>query len=374
MASPLPAAASDFSEPWKRADRAIVIDAYENNPIDWAELATDERIAGFINKGSDGLPPDYHCSGDETERRLCRALWLRYAVARELYHTRKTVAKALGLQWGVYHLGRPGNPIDQANHLIDYAEPDEDDLIAIDIEENDPDKWMSLEDAEEFARHIRRRLGRFPVLYTNGATARHIAANRDRYPLLSRLHLWYARYKPEIGPHFPKGHWEGYTLWQFSSQANCNQRSCPYRVPGVEHDIDVNVAAMSEKELRKAWPFGGLVDGSDRVIASVPVPIPRAVGLEGKAPVTYAAVTRDLVAELAEAYRRAGERRAMAPAEPPVAMAGMMAEKSDGYLAAFAPQPKRPAPGHALDAITTAITTSGIRLPAALGHPAVGPR
>ena len=58
--------ASDFSEPWKRKDRALVIDAYEYNPIDWQRLASDKRIVGFINKASDGLPPAYDCSGSET--------------------------------------------------------------------------------------------------------------------------------------------------------------------------------------------------------------------------------------------------------------------------------------------------------------------
>ena len=64
------AKASDFSEPWKSDDRALVIDAYEYNSIDWAELATDKRIVGFINKASDGLPPPYFCFGDEIEVRL----------------------------------------------------------------------------------------------------------------------------------------------------------------------------------------------------------------------------------------------------------------------------------------------------------------
>ncbi len=56
--------ASDFSEPWKRADRALVIDAYEYNPIDWQRLVGDKRVVGFINKGSDGLSPPYKCSGN----------------------------------------------------------------------------------------------------------------------------------------------------------------------------------------------------------------------------------------------------------------------------------------------------------------------
>jgi GH25 family lysozyme M1 (1,4-beta-N-acetylmuramidase) len=260
MAYGATAGASDFSTPWLRDDRALVLDAYEYNEIDWQQLGTDKRIAGFINKGSDGLPPAYRCSGDEAERRLCSALWKRYSVARELYHTRKTVAKALGMKWGAYHLGRPGNPVEQADHFIEFTKPEPDDLVAIDIEDNDPEKWMSLEDAEVFARRIKARVGRYPILYTNGSTAKYIADNRARYPLLSRLPLWYARYKPEIGTHFPKGNWDGYALWQFSSLNNCNAKRCPYRVPGTPHNIDVNVAAMDADALRAAWPFGGLVD------------------------------------------------------------------------------------------------------------------
>ena len=86
-----PALATEFSEPWKRADRALVIDAYEYNSIDWHKLVGDKRITGFINKASDGLPPDYYCKGDDTEVQLCRALWKRHAVARELFLSPRTV-------------------------------------------------------------------------------------------------------------------------------------------------------------------------------------------------------------------------------------------------------------------------------------------
>lgn len=311
------ASASEFSEPWLRSDRALVIDAYEYNEIDWQKLATDKRIAGFIGKGSDGLPPAYRCSGDEAEKALCSALWKRYSVAKELFHTRKAMAKSLGLEWGAYHLGRPGNPIEQANHFIDFAQPGPDDLVAIDVEENDPEKWMSLEDAEEFARHIKRRIGRFPVLYTNGSTAQYIADNRARYPLLSRLPLWYARYKPEIGEHFPKGNWQNYALWQFVSQTNCNARKCPYRVPGTNNDIDVNVASMSADELRKAWPFDALIDVPEELIASIPVPTPRHLALGGNVTLTYASVTvPKSVAALAKVFAGAGADQNKLALEP----------------------------------------------------------
>ena len=156
------AGASDFSEPWKREDRALVIDAYEYNPIDWPEMVADKRIVGFINKASDGLPPAYYCSGDAVELRLCKTLWKRHAVAQELFQTRRTLAKALGLKWGAYHLARPGNPLEQAQNFLDFAKPGPDDLMALDIEENDPTKWMSLGDAEIFVREIQRRTGRYP--------------------------------------------------------------------------------------------------------------------------------------------------------------------------------------------------------------------
>jgi GH25 family lysozyme M1 (1,4-beta-N-acetylmuramidase) len=318
MLAVLPASASDFSEPWKRSDRALVIDAYEYNPIDWQKLSGDKRVVGFINKGSDGQSPPYRCSGNATETKLCKALWKRHAVARELFHTRRTVAKALGLKWGAYHLGRPGNPIDQANNFIDFADPAPDDLIALDIEENDPAKWISLEDAEAFARHIHTRLGRWPVLYTNGSTALYIAENRERYSVLSRLPLWYARYKPQIGLHFPKGYWPTYSLWQFSAGANCDARSCPYRVPGTPLDIDVNVASMSADELRLAWPFGELVEKKAYVAAeTVPVPVARSAVLAGgDATIRYATVDAGDARDVAPAVQAPADLAA-APAPAP---------------------------------------------------------
>ena len=261
------ATTADFAEPWARDDRALVVDAYEYNEIDWSALAGDKKIAGFIGKASDGLPPAYRCDGDADQMAMCRLNWKRYSLSKELFRTRRTMAKSLGLEWGAYHLGRPGNPVEQADHFIRFANPAPDDLVALDIEGNDPSKWMSLEDAERFAQEIKRRLGRFPVLYTNGSTAAYIADHSELYPLLSRLPLWYARYTSEIGDHFPAGNWRNYALWQFASQTNCNDSACPYRVPGTGNDIDVSVAAMDTDQLRAAWPFDAPLDVTDTMIA-----------------------------------------------------------------------------------------------------------
>ena len=165
------------------------------------------------------------------------------------------LAKTLGLKWGAYHLARPDNPIEQAQHFLEFAQPTAEDLIALDIEHNDPSKWMSLSDAERFALYIKMRTGRYPILYTNHDTAKFIASNRTSLPLLSRLNLWYARYKPDISEAFPMGNWKSYTLWQFSSLLNCDDKSCPWRINGADSRIDVNVVNMPVAQLKKEWPF-----------------------------------------------------------------------------------------------------------------------
>jgi GH25 family lysozyme M1 (1,4-beta-N-acetylmuramidase) len=259
-ALPFSARAVDV-EPWRKPENAIVIDAYELNEIDWSEMLSDKRIAGFISKASDGLPESYSCKGEHSGDTVahCKTMWRKYAVSRELYETRRLLARAKGLLWGAYHLARPGNPVDQANHFLDYANPQDDEMMVLDIEGIDPDTYMSLADAQVFAGHIKTRTGRYPVLYTNHSTARYIAAHRDEYRILSRLPLWYARYKPGIEGAFPMGNWDNYALWQFSAGVNCSKRRCPYRVKGALNDIDVNVAPMSKAALGKAWAFGGLV-------------------------------------------------------------------------------------------------------------------
>jgi GH25 family lysozyme M1 (1,4-beta-N-acetylmuramidase) len=38
--------------------------------------------------------------------------------------------------------------LEQVDNFLQFATPDADDLMALDIENNDPSKWMSLADAE----------------------------------------------------------------------------------------------------------------------------------------------------------------------------------------------------------------------------------
>jgi len=247
---------SDFNEPWRKHKYALVLDAYELNSLNWEKIAQNKRIVGFIGKASDGLSPDY-CSDGKSP---CGIQWRKYAITRELYHTRRQLAKAHGLKWGAYHLARAGNPRQQAMHFIRFADPQPDEAIVLDLESITDERFMSLEDAEIFAKYLYSKLDRYPLLYANHQTVSHIAKNRKYYPILSRLKLWYARYKSDISGLFPLGNWDHYTLWQFAYGGNCSKKSCPYRVEGTPLDIDVNVSPMSVAEFRKAWPFDGLLE------------------------------------------------------------------------------------------------------------------
>lgn len=302
-------------EPWKKPEPALVIDAYELNIVDWQEMLKNKRIAGFVSKASDGMPESFSCTGDHKGDSFahCKTMWRKYAVSRELYQTRRMVARASGLLWGAYHLARPGNPIEQANHFLDYAEPAADELMVLDIEGIDPENFMSLADGEIFAQHIKTRTGRYPMLYTNHTTARHIAENRALYPILSRLPLWYARYKPGIRDVFPMGNWDSYALWQFSSGANCNKRRCPYRIGGTLPDIDVNVAPMDAARLKVEWAKGALLP--EKPLPSDPAPAQPVPAIPTLDPPVVTLVAANGARPVCIGTRAALSQAALSPAE-----------------------------------------------------------
>jgi GH25 family lysozyme M1 (1,4-beta-N-acetylmuramidase) len=95
------------------------------------------------------------------------------------------------------------------------------------------------------------------MVYGNDAVIRKISTGFGRDEVFSKTRLWYARFRREI-PNFPRGTWETYTLWQFSSEINCTPAKpddCLIRVPGTKTDMDVNVFHGTVDELKAQWPF-----------------------------------------------------------------------------------------------------------------------
>jgi lysozyme len=224
---------SEFQEPWKDAHQAIVIDPYQENEIIWADVATDRRVVGIIHRATIGKRKDTK------------------------YAERKAEATRRGYRWGSYHLGKPGNPIKQADFYLDTVKPSADEVIALDIEGLNPATDMSLANARRFIRRIHKKTGRYPLLYANQAVVKQISDSYLRDKIFSKTPLWYARFKSLVTD-FPTTTWETYTLWQFSSEINCkpdHPEDCLYRVPGTQTDMDVNVYQGTVDELKANWPF-----------------------------------------------------------------------------------------------------------------------
>lgn len=223
----------EFSQPWKNPNIALAIDPFEGNPIDWDLLATDKRVVAIIHRAT---------IGDRVDKK---------------YAERKIEAKKRGYKWGAYHLGKAGDPIKQADFFLETVKPDRDDLLALDLESTDATKDMSFVDARVFIKRILEKTGRYPIVYANNLVTKAITEQFGEDEVFKRTPLWYARFKSSVTD-FPKGRWQTYTLWQFSSEINCkadDRNSCLYTVPGTEYDMDVDVFNGTIEELRERWPF-----------------------------------------------------------------------------------------------------------------------
>lgn len=221
---------SEFQMPWKDTSKAILIDPYESNSIDWQKLSTNKQLTGMIHKASQGLRKDTK------------------------YASRKSLALQQGLLWGSYHLGTPGDPIRQANFYLEQIGRDSTILMALDIETLDAAKSMSLKNAEKFIAHIKAETGRYPMLYCNNEVFVRISQLYDSSSIFAKCGLWYARFRKNI-PSFSTRVWPSYSLWQFSCEINCKPNSpCLYTVAGTKPDMDINVYNGTIAEIRAKWP------------------------------------------------------------------------------------------------------------------------
>ena len=222
------AAQTDTHRPWVNPAVAIVIDPYQENSIDWDKAATDKRLKAVIHRASIGSEID------------------------SKFETRATAARNRGLFYGGYHLGRPGDPIAQANLLLDQARKANVKFLALDVE-GTSDSDMSFDDAAKFIGHIQASTGRYPAFYTNFSTYQAISAKYDKTSVFAKAPLWIARFGESVGIDDPRV-WPNYTLWQFSSEINCKPgKTCLYRVPGTAEDTDVNVFRGTETDLRQLF-------------------------------------------------------------------------------------------------------------------------
>jgi lysozyme len=224
-----PSTGKEFDRAWNNKNNAIIIDAYEGNSIDWNKMATDPRTVAVIHRSAYGLRED------------------------KLYRSRREIARQRGYLWGAYHLGTRGNTIAQAKAFVDLVGNDPDTLMILDLEDTNQTKFMSIEESLVFMEYVYEKTGRIPVVYANHATTVLLNSKVKNHHLMKRSKLWYARFKSTVTD-FPKGIWNTYFMWQFSSEINCSKTgTCLYNVPGTLYDMDVNVFHGTARELESQW-------------------------------------------------------------------------------------------------------------------------
>jgi lysozyme len=218
-----------LNAPWKREDTSIVIDAYEQNDINWNEMAADTKMVGVIHRSSIGLRVD------------------------NKYVERKKIAKERGYLWGAYHLGYRGNTIAQADLFLSLVDGEEDTLMILDLEDTSSSRFMSLDEAKVFMDYVYEKTGRIPIVYANHSTTKKMNTKFKNDPIFQQSRLWYARFKSRVTD-FPAGIWKNYFLWQFSSEINCSRTgACLYNVPGTTKNMDVNVYNRDPASLMLEW-------------------------------------------------------------------------------------------------------------------------
>lgn len=218
-----------YNQAWLHPESQIVIDAYDENEIDWKKMKSDLRLAGVIHRATIGLRKD------------------------RLYHERRTIAESQGYLWGAYHLGLSGDPIQQAEFFLKAIGDTSKVLLVLDLEDLANGNMMKLTEARQFLAYVYQRTGKIPVIYANHKTTETLNREALQDPLMSKTQLWYARFRSSI-PDFPQGIWSTYFLWQFSSEINCKATGqCFYNVPGTYFDMDINVFYGSRQDLRKLW-------------------------------------------------------------------------------------------------------------------------
>lgn len=250
-----------YREPWKNSARALVIDPYEGNPLDFEKLKQEQRVAGIIHKA--------------TDFKYSKKLKKRVLSLDAMYLERRDKAKKRGYLWGSYHLGRAGDPILQADYYLAQTQPAEDEVMALDLEDTIAE-YMSISNALIFIRRVKEKTGRYPMLYlTNKVRLAILNKYGSAVPEeFTKSPMWYARYCRDITnvfeaapPTQPKI-WSSYTLWQFASEINCptknpdakncpkmENKRCPLSAPiaGTDYKMDVNVFDGTVEQLRSRW-------------------------------------------------------------------------------------------------------------------------
>lgn len=166
-----------------------------------------------------------------------------------MFKDRLAMARAVGLLAGSYHFATGEDPIKQAAHWLDVANPVPSDALELDWEKNPNGTTMSYAQACIFVAEMFRLTGRYPLLYGSNFLKEIIPPNDDS--ILFRCPLSLASYTSV--PKLPRG-WDHYTLWQYTGDGQ-NVSISPHTFPGATAPLDIYQFDGTIAELRAQWPF-----------------------------------------------------------------------------------------------------------------------
>lgn len=202
--------------------RSVIDISHWEDPIDFKKVAAAEIVA-VIAKATHGA------TGVDSA-----------------YAKFKKAAVPYKFLWGSYHFGTGSEVSAQVEHYLSVVKPTDRELVCLDFEPNPNGTTMTLDQAREFVSSIRKRLGRYPVLYAGYSLKETLNGIPD--DLLSKCPLWLAQYGPK--PVVPVG-WKKWTLWQYTDGEVSPE---PHTVAGIG-PCDRNQFNGTIAQLRKRWPF-----------------------------------------------------------------------------------------------------------------------
>ncbi len=205
---------------------AHVVDIYHLDMVQSFDAARAGGVLGIIHKATTGK------SGRDG-----------------LYPQRRAHAQAAGLLWGAYHWGTAAPVADQVKNFLEWADPDDHTLVALDFEKSEGNQ-MTLAQAREFLKLIEQKLGRKAVLYSGATIKEQLGAKQD--PFFAGHRLWLSQYgpKPEV-----QASWDAPWLWQFTEgKAKDPRRRIVPGIPGnSEGELDCNHYSGTAEQLADEW-------------------------------------------------------------------------------------------------------------------------
>jgi lysozyme len=180
---------------------AVVDLSHHNGDVD-LEAAKADGILGVIHKATQGV-----------------------VFADPLYAVNRSKARSAGLHWGAYHVGTGGDGLAQAMHFLETSQPEEHDLLVLDLERNQLGPSMALHQARSFVTHVRDITGRWPGAYGGHYLKAVLGDQPD--PILGQCWFWLAQYgsTPVVPPT-----WRTWTLWQYTDGSHGPD---PHEVNGI---------------------------------------------------------------------------------------------------------------------------------------------